>query len=421
MQAQYLRFFWPLALSSLIFALGNQLRNAALSRYPEPARELSTYAYAFSTWILLWAANNFVPQVANAYARSPRGTRVALTTVIALNVASATVLLTTTLSPLGSALLERAFGVHGRVAADVRLYILWLAPLLPASGYTQFLDGMLVQARHTRLVTLARLAQLVGMAGGLAGGMALGWGAIPTLVTAHYAASFGGVAVLRWAKARYYAPPLAPEHTQVTHLEVARFLLPTTVTSVMFSVTRPILYAALGRTADPLVGVAAMRIAYDMVASLQMVSNQFRHFFVTFGSRDDLAGKRRFMAIVALVLTGALAATLIPGPRELVFTTLLGVRGDVFGPAVAATTALIAVPAILMLRNYFHARLLEARAPNAMAFGSALRVVSVGGTCLALLSAGVLSAPTAALALGSGFVCEVLVSGIGLRLRRRSS
>lgn len=397
-----------------MFASGNQLRNAALTRFPDAARELSTYAYAFSTWVLLWSANNFVPQVANAYARSQRGTRVALQVVLALNLSSAVLLFALTLSPLGPALLEGAFGISGRVGDDARTYLLWFAPLLPASGYGQFLDGMLVQAKRTRVVTLARLAQLMAMAAGLLLGLQAGWAAIPTLVVAHYGHAIAGVASLRWARNRFYVPPAAPEHEQATHGEVVRFLLPTTVTSVMFTVTRPVLYAALGRTSDPLVAVAAMRIAYDLVASLQMVSNQFRHFFVTFGSSEDLAGKQRFMVWVALALSALLGLALIPGPREMVFIDVLGVSGRVLAPAIAATTALVAVPAILMMRNYFHARLLELRAPNAMAVGSALRVLAVSGGCAWLLSAGLLSERTAALSLALGFLCEVIASGIGL-------
>lgn len=414
-QAQYFRFFWPLALSSLIFALGAQLRNAALVRYPDGARELSTYAYAFSAYILLWAVNNFVPQMANAYARSERGHRVARNTVVLLNAVGALLLTGIANTRAGARFLSLAYHIEGRVLSDVQTYLRWFAPLLLVSGAILFHDGLLVQVKKTRFVTLARAAQVLATALVLTIGVGLEGGPLVVLVCSHYVGAAASLACLAWARARNYHLPAVREHEHVSYGEVIRFMLPTTITSVMFTLTRPIMYATLSRTAQPLVAVAALRIAYDLLASLQQVSNQFRHFFVTYGTEEDMAGKRAFMRRVGYALTFVLIVTLTPGPREIVFRQLLGVRDAVFEATIAAATALVAMPAVLMIRNYYHARLLAARAPNGMAVGAVLRVVLVAGVSVALLDVGRLTAQNAALSLCGGFVAEVVSSWTALR------
>lgn len=409
MHNQYLRFFLPLAATSILFVSGNQARNAILARYPDPARHLSTYAYALSAFVLFWSANNFVPQMNNVFARSQRGRRVARNTVWLINLSASAVLLGIALTPVGSRLLSASFDIHGEVLQEVQFYVGVFAPLLPVSGQLRLLEGLLVQGGHNRVVTLTQFVEVSALLLTLWLAFKNRLNPMSAVLASHYAGSLARLVVAQSLCQRYYRLPDPPGHKDLSYAEVLRFLWPTALTSLMFTLSRPVLYACLGRTEQPLVAVAALRIAYDVLAALQQISNQFRHFFVNFGD-DDLTGKRRFMLQVALVLTALLGLCVLPGMRQLVFGKILGTRGEVYRQAVAATTMMLAGPLILMARNYFHGRLLAKAIPTGMAVGAVARALLLGVSGLILLKLGVLQAWGAAISLLLGFLAEVLVS-----------
>ena len=421
-QRHYLRFFFPLALSSAIFVLGLQFRNAILARYPEAARELATFAYAFSTFVLLWSANNFVPQMANVYARSDHGYRLALRVVGGVNLCTAALLALIACTPVGDRLLTAAFTLDPSTLAAVQVYLYWLVPALPLSGLQLFYEGLLVQAQHTRLVTASTLLEALLSVATLVIAFGQGLPATWTLPLAIHVAGWVRLAFVYAMVRRFYRPPARPEHEQLRAGEVLRFMVPTTTTSVMFTLSRPVVYSFLSRTEDPLIAVAAFRVAYDVLAALQNIGNQFRHFFVTFGL-DGMKSKRRFMAKVCLALTSLLGLAVLPGPgRNLIFGAALGLDGEVYDRAVAGAIVLLPAPAALMLRNYYHGQLLALRAPSGMALAATLRVGALALICGGLLWFGLLSTEGAALALLSSFAMEAAASGRALaRVRRRGT
>lgn len=414
MQPAYLRFFLPLALTGVVHVAGTQFRNGVLARYPDPARQLSTYAYALSAFVLFWSVNNFVPQASNVFARSERGWRVTRNVVGTVNLMSAAALLALSLTAPGRSLIAWFFGIEDPVLAQVQRYVCLMAPLLPISGHLQLLEGLLVQRGRSDLVFRAQAISVATLIGGLLWAFLLGAAAMTAILLSHYAAALSRLGASLLYRRRHYRLPAPQAYQDLHYREVLRFLWPTTVTSLMFTVSRPILYACLSRTGDPLAAVAGMRIAYDVLAALQAIGNQFRHFFVTLGT-DDMAGKRRFMMQVALLLTGLLGLVLIPGPRAWVFTSVLGVRDAVFDQAVGATTIMLAGPAVLMTRNYFHGQLLAQAIPRGMAVGATLRAIVLATMCLVQLALGLLDARGAALSLLLGFAGEVLVSRWALR------
>ena len=75
-----------------------------------------------------------------------------------------------------------------------------------------------------------------------------------------------------------------------------------------------------------------------------------------------------------------------------------------------------------MLRNYYHGQLLALRRPAGMATASILRVGTLATFSVLLLTADLLSAAGAALALLTGFAVEAVISGFALsRLRLEHS
>lgn len=404
----YWQFYWPLALTGLAMVLSVQFQNGALARFPDAARELAIFALAYGTFGFFRASLNFVNQLSNVFARSPHGARTTLRFVL-----MASALLTLPLAalawlPAGAALLRHAYSMDDALTGQVTEYLRYLAPLLVIAALRFYYTGLLIQARLTGWVTLLNVLFLSVVIGALVAGFSLGLRPVVVLVGAEGAAMLVHLAAVLVIKTRHYRPPVEPEHERLSYRELVAFFVPVSTTGVMFALSRPVLYAFVGRTDGGLVAIAALRVAFDFSMLFQQAANQFRHFFVTFGL-DDLAGKRRFMVLVWLGLTAIMLLFAVTPLSNLIWRDLMGIPDPVRTLAVQSLLVLCLMPGVIIFRNYFHGLLMVERRTVGMAAGAILRVVGIYVACQLLFSLGWLNHVTASLVLILGFVIEAAV------------
>lgn len=404
----YWKFYWPLALTGLAMVLSTQFQNATLARYPDAVQELAIFALAQGTFQFFNAALGFTPQLANVYARSPHGFRTSFAFIMAMTALLSLLQAALAFTELGRDFLEFVYGQHPDVVARVTRYLGLLMPLLFLNAARLYLNGTLVQARLTGWSTLMNVLFLTTIVLVLFTGFRARWPVTWTLVGAQTTAAsvhlVGTLAVRR----RLYRWPEVAEHTELRWGELVRFFLPVTTNGVMFALSRPILYAFVGRTPNGLVSIAALRVGFDFSMMFQQAANQFRHFFVTFGL-DDLPGKRRFMALVCAGITLIMLAVALTPLSEWVLRRGLGVDPAVEARSVQVILIMCALPSLIIFRNYFHGLLLVRRRTLGMATGGILRVVGIFVLAHLLLRSGALDHMTAALVLLCGFAIEALV------------
>lgn len=239
-------------------------------------------------------------------------------------------------------------------------------------------------------------------------GFSLGLRPVLVLVGSETFAILCQLAATLWVKERYYRLPELAEHEQLTYRELVDFFVPVSMTGVMFALSRPVLYAFVTRAPAGLPAIAAMRVAFDFSMLFQQAANQFRHFFVTFGL-DDLPGKRRFMALIAAALTGVMLVFALTPLQVWIWRDLMRIPDDVRALAVQVFLIMCAMPAVIIVRNYFHGALMVARRTGGMALGSVLRVVGIYLGAQVCFSFGWLDHVTASVILLLGFVIETLV------------
>jgi len=243
---------------------------------------------------------------------------------------------------------------------------------------------------------------------GLISGFTLGYRPVQVLVGAEATAIVLQLLATVWVKSRHYRPPDQLEHTTLTYRELINFFLPLSMTGVMFALSRPVLYAFISRTPDGLLAIAAMRVAFDFSMMFQQAANQFRHFFVTFGL-DDLPGKRRFMALVCVGITAIMLIFAATPLSNLLWQDLMAIPDDVRILALDVMFIMCFLPTAIIVRNYFHGRLLVERRTAGMAVGGVLRVVGIYFMAQLLFTLGWLDHITASIILILGFVIETLV------------
>jgi hypothetical protein len=311
------------------------------------------------------------------------------------------------LLPVGERVIAAIFSHDAPSLRLVVQYLRALLPLIVVNGLRQYYTGMLVQDLHSRAITVLNLVYLGAMIGLLLMGRHLGWRALPTLAVAQVASAALHLALLALLYVTRYRLPRTPQHEDLTYGQVMAFFWPVATNSLMFALSRPVLYAFINRSADAVVTIAALRVAFDFAMLFQNALNQFRHLHVTFGESDPV-GVRRFMARVMLAATGIMAAIAFTPLSTLIFRDLMNVDGRPLELATQALMVLCATPLVITIRNYFHGQLLCRRRTRGMAVGGIFRVVAIYAASWLLYRMGYLNHVTAGVALQLGFLAEAV-------------
>ena len=417
-QARYWAFYWPLALTGAVTVLGTQIQNGVLARMENAAAALAAYAVAQAVLSLFNAAQAFAPQLTTRFARGPEATARVRGFILGISLALAG--LVALLATFGQPLIIASFSLSPALQAQTFAFLLALAPLVWLNGLRFYLIGRLIQQERTGRVTVLNGVHLTVLIVSLAAGLALRLGPVLTLVGAQALAGLVhatlAIGALRLG-AEGAAGSEAESEEVPSYQRLRAFFGPVVLTGIMFALSRPILYAAIGGTGDGILTIAALRIAFDFTFFFQQAANQFRHFFVTFGL-DAMAEKRRFMIRVALGLTLAMALTAFTPLGPLLIAEGIGAEAEVTRRALAALQVMTLLPLLIILRNLFHGILMVEERTGGMALGSILRVLTIAGLAQLLTPVGLLTPSTAAWTLLAGFATETAVVAYRvLRLR----
>ena len=375
----------------------------------DAAAALAAYAVAQAVLSLFNAAQAFAPQLTTRFARGPEATARVRGFILGISLALAG--LVALLATFGQPLIIASFSLSPALQAQTFAFLLALAPMVWLNGLRFYLVGRLIQQERTGRVTVLNGVHLTVLIVSLAAGLALHLGPVLTLVGAQALAGLVhatlAIGALR-PGAEAAAGSEAESEEVPSYQRLRAFFGPVVLTGIMFALSRPILYAAIGGTGDGILTIAALRIAFDFTFFFQQAANQFRHFFVTFGL-DAMAEKRRFMIRVALGLTLAMALTAFTPLGPLLIAEGIGAEAEVTCRALAALQVMTLLPLLIILRNLFHGILMVEERTGGMALGSVLRVLTIAGLAQLLAPVGLLTPSTAAWTLLAGFAMETAV------------
>lgn len=412
---KYWTFYWPLAVTGLAMLLGAQFKNGILASYADGKTELASFAIAAGTFGFMHACIIFVPHMSNVLARSRTSHRVCYRFTLTIGMVLSVPLLFLVFSAHGNELLARVYNLNGSARASVLAYLRMLTPLILVDALRNYYMGLLVQAKRTRTVTALNVAALVVTIAILFYGRRSGWSAVITLSGATIvAAGFHLVCVFMACACSQGPGASTPDQRDVQLAEVFHFYWPTATTSVMFALSRPIMYGFINRLPEGLAAVAALRVAFDFAMLFHNPCNQFRHFFATYGG-EDLAGTRRFMKTVVLGLTAAMVITVFSPLARWILLALMRIPDDVVSRVMPVLMVLCLTPVVITTRNYYHGRLMVCRRTLGMAVGAVCRVLLIAIFSFGLYRLGRLNHVYCAAMLIAGFAVEALVSALFVR------
>ncbi len=409
---RYWRFFWPLGFMAIAVFSGRLVQNYVLLQYEEGVRELAVYALAMAFFGPFRGVMAFAPQMANVLVRGPRSFRATLRFVMSLAVLCTALLAVVAWTPLGGRIMPIIYNMPSRDIDLILVYLRYFTPLILLTGACFYFEGLLVQAHRTGIVSALRIGSLLLAVCVLAVGLYGGWSPVFTLslslilpVAVHTVV--GGLMLLK-----YRVRHSGEEDRRLTQREVARFYLPMVATTIMFTLTRPIIFAFLTVSAQRSGGavsaeamVAGVSLAFNVNMLFQSTVNQFRNLSVTFGT-ENLPALRRFMVRITAGVFLLMALVVLTPVARLFLRHLQGAEGAPLAMACQSLYVLLLVPIVIGWRNYHHGLAMVRKRTAAMAAGAMSRNLSILPLGAALLALGWYNHIAAAAMLVVGFASE---------------
>lgn len=424
-QRDYWRFYWPLALMGAVALVGRLAQNRVLMGFEKGVTELAVFTLALAAFGPFRASLIFVPQMSNVLVRGPKSSRSCLRFLITICLVFTLPVVLLGWTQLGAVVLPRIYKADAERVALLQAYLRYFTPLVVIAGTSGFVTGLLVQARRTGMVTLLRAVHIGLLVGMLAVGIGLRMSPIPTIGMSMLLAGVGQLILAGVLHAKFGSGGRHDGDRTLRQGEIAAFFLPMVVTTIFFSLSRPIIFGfltGLNPEGDPNLPdvdamVSAVGLAFTLNMLFQAAINQFRNLLVTFG-RDDPEGVARFMRRATLVMTALMVVAVASPFAGFFLRRVQDARGDVLTMARQALWPLCLVPAIVAWRNYCHGMTMVHRRTGLMVAGGVARNVSVLVCAPVLVGLGLYNHVTAAVMLALAFAAEAATVSALIRLSR---
>lgn len=422
---RYWRFFWPLMILSIALLSGRLIQNFVLLEYPDGTIELAIFVLAFQLFRPMNTTLVMLPQVVNILATSRQAFRVTIGfSLFASLILSLPVLLLAWM-PIGERLIRLVFDISPDWLLDVRYYLRLFCPIIVITAISKCFVGILIKQFKTGIVTILQIASLavltllalIGFHASLPAFLTIGGSWLISEILFLFASLYCQ---------RKYAPLKlldANESSDVLRWnQIWKFAWPVAATTFMFSLSRPIIFSFITKldhsygsakyTVDQMIAGLGLAVTFQMI--FHGIINQFRDVFVTFG-KEDFHGVVRFMSIVTVFGTVIILTLNMTPLAHWYLSIVQGAEGETLQVAMECIWVLTLLPAVLVVRNYYHGLSLINRKTKGMAVGGLLRNGSILGGCFLLYILGRYNHVAAVSVLMFGFFFE----GIGVQFASR--
>lgn len=417
---ELLRFYLPLAATTMFYAVIFNVMNSAMARTAEAASALAAFAVGQSVADMLAVPAASGHQWLIARGRDRQSFRAGLrvmTQVIAL----VTVLLALAgFTPAGQWLYQGVLGAPATLAEGIVAVIRVCLPL----GFIFTLRGasqsVLMLRRQTHLMTIGVCVRLgyVLLAAVVLGRLPWHGAAIGGLIWVSSMLVEGSFVFLM-ARPRFRELPAEPPGGLVPEpAHIWRFLLPLIATSLLWSFGRPVLTMGMARSLRPETSIAVYQVAWNAAWLLiAYVQGSFRQVVVVFWSDEKtLRSLQRFAFRLALAVSALMLTMTISGGAAWFLRSVVGAAPEVVAASRGVLLVMSALPLALVATEVCIGRLLRNGTTGAIgvAKGANLAAMAAVTFGLAALAPG-LDAMIGALGMLAGVAGELAVSYLAVR------
>lgn len=333
-----------------------------LARTDQAEEAISGFAVAFAIALLAGLPHIRVQQLTLVFFDDSASLPVIRNFVLRWSALSTVVIAVVALTPLNEIILGSVFSVEPDVekqAASALRALVVLPGLLVMRAY---MHGVALRAEKPLIVwtgsitgsvvVIAIAATLIltdAVTGALAGGIA-------------FSAGVAVEVVLLWVLTRGVAVTGSGK-APVTIKDMTKFFWPLLIAAIAPSATQPIISASMARAAEPTVSIAAVSVAFGLFQTVSAATNGVQNSTLALMAlRFAEARVLRFMLAVGLLTS---VATLMIGfvtpVTTLVLQDILGTEDRLFELARFSFRLLAPLPVILVVEQFYAARLMRMR------------------------------------------------------------
>lgn len=381
-----IRYWLPLAASWLLMSMEGPFINGAISRLTEANLMIASFGIVLAIALTIESPVISLLATSTALARNPQHYRMLRRFTIHL-------MLLTTLghallgwTPLFNLVIEQWMNVpealHSPILLGSRIMILWSA----AIAYRRFMQGILIRFGETHYVskgTLLRLFSAAGTAGVLAifsdlpgvavGTLALQAGVISEAIYAHWAAK--GVIARKLGEHNS-----KESDEELRYMELVNFHWPLAASLLLFMLARPMISAALARSPNALLDLAAWPILSGLLFLVRAPAIALPEVIIALHDEEDASNKSgKFSLIIGLVLSLFMAVIAFTPIATFYFESLVGVEPDV---AIIARQGLrygVLLPLIMAGLSYYRGTLTATKNTIPITIGMVIELAIMGG------------------------------------------
>ncbi len=373
----FVRFYAPLAATSLLLTSTNPLLAAALARTSDPAVALSGYGVAFALTGVMYAPLLVFQQVAAARLLAAGDLASVRRFSVLVGLVFSALAAAVAFTPMGEWVFETVVGVRDAILDEAleAMVFLWPVPLL--TGVRALHQGRLVAGHRTQPIasaTALRTAVLAMVAFALTSTRGGAWvGAVAFTV-----GLFLEVTVVALA----HAPlPRRPEATELESPGEDRLLStswPLMLNVLLWWSTPLVINSVLARTPEPDCSIAAFTVVEAVAWFLTAPVGQMQHASLALvDSRSAHARVRIFGATLAGVVTVMLAILALPSLREFVLWTGFRLAPSLLEPAGLAFPVAALYPILYGHRQYHQGLFVRVGRPGLVGTGAVLRMTLI--------------------------------------------
>ncbi len=377
---EVLKFYIPLAATSVLMMVTHSVISGAAARTLTPALSLAAYSVAYAVGQVFESPCYGMQRMGLTFIRGKRssrttsgvGTRMLAVILLAYALVSWTPLATWVFKDLLGASEE----IYPLALSSLRVFILW--PTF--SAIRSLFQPRIVLARKTVWLTINMIAR-VSM-------MILGAALLPRILPGGPVASIilvtglGTEALLAYLVVRSALPPLEDEpgdEPAVTSGQVLGFGLPLAFAASVQTLGRPVLAAALLRTANPTVTLAGYQVAASFSYIFTALTFNVYHAVVIY-VKDRRSYLRMRVFCLGLGALGFLLLALcsLPPIGRLVFGRIIGTPADISLEAIK-TLAILALSPLTSASMEFYSGILMMRRRSSLVTLS--KIINMASTC----------------------------------------
>lgn len=403
------RFYAPLAATAMLMMVTHNIVSGAVARTVDPVLALAAYSAAFSVGNVFESPCYRMQQMGLVFVRGKESFQAVSRASLIILAFLASFLLLLGYTPLSRVVFLDVLGtspdVYRYAVMSLRVLVLW--PI--SSTFRSVYQARIVLERQTLWMTVnmvIRVGVMLALAVLLPRWWA--WGPVGAVILM---AGLGTEALLAMMVARYRLPPLDPDPSDLPPVRAShalRFFVPLALAASVQTLGRPVLTAALARTAAPELALSGYHVMFSFAMILVVPIHSIYHVVLVFvRDRQSALRVRRFALVVGAAASALLALCALPAVGGLVFGTVIGVPGEVVGEALASLRFLVLMPLVVANGEFFADLLMLERRT---VWVTAAKLANVLVMCtLAVAVAGLFphaGSVAAALAMATGAVVE---------------